>query len=74
MMPLAGSCGLGLAIGGSVEYQGNDNPHLHANLHVASVYQHKTLAEIGALMAKNLLSMESITDYQAWICREDHFD
>ena len=74
MTPLGGLAGLGVALGGSVEYQGNDNPHLHANLHVASVYQHKTLAEIGALMAKNLLCMESITDYQAWICREDHFD
>ena len=35
MMPLGGVCGLGVACGGAVEYQSSDNPHLHANLHVA---------------------------------------
>ena len=57
-----------------MEYQGNDDPHVHGNLHVASVYQHKTLLEISALMERNLFTVKDITDYQQWICREDHFN
>ena len=48
MMPMGGVCGLAVALGGSVEYQGNDDPHFHGNLHVGSIYQHKTLLEIAA--------------------------
>ena len=57
-----------------MEYQANDDPHFHGNLHVASAYQHKTLLEICALMERNLISMQDITAYQQWMCREDHFN
>ena len=71
---MGGVFGLVVAIGGCVEYQGNDDPHFHGNLHKASVYQHKTLVEIAAMMEKNILNLQNITDYQEWICREDHFN
>ena len=73
-MPLGGGLGLGVALCGSVEYQGNNDPHFHGKLHVASVYQHKTLGEIAALMEKILLRLQDITDYHECARREDHFD
>ena len=57
MMPMGGVFGLAVAIGGCVEYQGNDDPHFHGNLHKASVYQHKTLLEIAAMMEKNIFKL-----------------
>ncbi len=74
MMPMGGVLGLGMALGGSVEYQGNDNPHFHGNLHLASVYQYKTLMEIAEMMESNVLQLADITSFQEWTCREDHFD
>lgn len=46
MLLTGGLQGLGVAFGGSVEYQQNWNPHFHGNVHTASVYQHKTMTEI----------------------------
>ena len=71
---MGGFAGLAVAIGGSVEYQQNDNPHFHGNLHLANIYQFKTLAEIADLMSNNLVTLEDITDFQDWICHEDILD
>ena len=50
MTPMGGFAGLGVSLGGCVEYQQNDNPHFHGNLHLANIYQFKTLAEIAELI------------------------
>ena len=74
MTPMGGFAGLGVALGGCVEYQQNDNPHFHGNLHLANIYQFKTLAEIAELMRKNLVTLDELTHYQDWICHEDPLD
>lgn len=74
MLPTGGLPGLGVAFGGSVEYQQNWNPHFHGNIHTASVYQYKTLTEIAEMMESNLLTFESLAKYQSWMHREDHFN
>ena len=74
MSLVGGSFGLAMAIGGSVEYQGNNDPHFHGNVHLVSVYQYKTIAEIADMMQANLLTLDDINTYQSWVCREDHFD
>ena len=60
MLPASGLAGLGVAFGGSVEYQQNWNPHFHGNVHTASVYQHKTMTEIAEMMESNLLTFEAL--------------
>ena len=74
MQPMGGTMGLAIALGGAAEYQKNDNPHFHGNLHLASVYQHKTLHEIADLMRNKLLDVKAIMAFQSWMCREEHFD
>jgi len=74
MMPMGGLLALAQGSGGCVEYQRNSNPHFHGNVHIASAYQHKTLQEIAGMIEDALLSLESITAYQSWMCREEHFD
>ena len=74
MTSMGGFAGLGVALGGCVEYQQNDNPHFHGNLHLASIYQFKTLAGIAELIQRNLVTLEEITHYQDWICHEDPLD
>ena len=74
MLPMGGIMGLAVAIGGCVEYQGNDNPHFHGNVHLATVYQYKTLTEIAEMLQQNTLSLQDFTDFQNWICHDDHFD
>jgi len=72
--PLGGIAGLATGFGGSVEYQLNDNPHFHGNVHLVSLYQYMTLFEIAALMESNLISLQEISSWQSWVCREEHFD
>ena len=74
MLPTGGLPGLGVAFGGSVEYQQNWNPHFHGNVHTACVYQHKTMTEIAEMMESNLLNFEALAKYQSWMHREDHFN
>ena len=57
-----------------MEFQKQSTPHFHANVSLANAYQHKTLQEIGDLIESNLLSVDAIKDFQAWVCREEHFD
>ena len=74
MLPTGGLPGLGVAFGGSVEYQQNWNPHFHGNVHTACVYKHKTMTEIAEMMESNLLTFEALAKYQSWMHREDHFN
>ena len=66
--------GLAVALGGAIEYQKNDNPHFHGNLHIASIYQHKTLYDIAELLRQKLLDVKAVIAFQRWTCREEHFD
>ena len=68
-----GVFGLVAGFGGSVEYQRNSNPHFHGNMHIVSVYQHKTLFEIKDMLEKELLSADALLGFQAWAHREEHF-
>ena len=74
MQPLGGTMGLAVALGGAIEYQRNDNPHFHGNLHLATIYQHKTLYEIADMLRQKLVDVEAIIAFQSWVCREEHFD
>jgi len=74
MLPTGGFAGLGEAFGGSVEYQQNWNPHFHGNVHLVSIYQHKTITEIAEMIESNLVNLEALAKWQCWTHREDHFN
>jgi hypothetical protein len=38
------------------------------------IYQYATLQEIAEAIQQKLLDPNAIKEYQAWICREEHFD
>jgi hypothetical protein len=71
---MGGIAGLCVGFGGSVEYQQNDNPHFHGNLHLVSMYQYLSLHEIAVKMQENLVTMEEVVSWQSWVCREEYFD
>ena len=73
-LPMGGVAGLAAGFGGSVEYQLNDNPHFHGNAHLVSMYQYMSLHEIAELMQQNWVTLHDVAQWQAWVCREDHFD
>ena len=60
--------------GGAVEFQKQSTPHFHGNVSIRSVYQHKTLQDIGVLIESNLLSVDAIKSVQSWVCREEHLN
>ena len=72
--PWGGIAGLTAANSCAVEYQGNNNPHAHGHAHCVSVYQHKTLEEIGKLIEKKLLAPETLYAYQETLHRTAGFD
>jgi hypothetical protein len=74
LTPTGGVAGLSAGFGGAVEYQMNDDPHLHGNVHLVTMYQYLSLEEIAELMVQNIVTLENITQWQAWICRTEHFD
>ena len=61
-------------MGGLIEYQHNNNPHFHGNLHLVSIYQHCTLMEIRAKIEEGLLLPDTIHKHKEWVTREEHFD
>ena len=46
MMPMGGSLGAGVAFGSATEHQEVGDPHIHAEFHIACIYQYSTLDEI----------------------------
>ena len=59
-----GIAGMAIANSCAVEYQGNNNPHAHGHVHFVSVYQHKSLEELGKLIKEKLLAPETLYEYQ----------
>ena len=56
MLPMGGIFGGAEAVKGAVEHQRGSTPHLHALVHVASVYQHHTLSDIADLIRERVNS------------------
>ena len=52
----------------------NDNPHLHANVYLATMYQYLSLNEIADLMRNNIVQLQDVTTWQDWVCCEDYHD
>ncbi len=73
MLPTGGNAGMALAMGGCVEYQLNDNPHIHGSRHLSTAYQYRTIIELAALMQDSLISLDDVAEFQACACREEHF-
>ena len=72
MEPMGGIIGAAEALAGAVEHQRLGTPHLHFLVFLASIYQHRTLAEIADLMERELLRPEAVMEFHTKICREDH--
>ena len=72
--PWGGIAGMTAGNSCAVEYQGNNNPHAHGHVHCVSVYQHKTLEEIGELIKQKLLAPETLYAYQETLHRTCGFD
>ena len=66
--------GLCVHFGCSVEYQQNDNTHVHGNAHLVSMYQYLSLVEIAELMLQSKASFKDVSDWQSWVGREEHLD
>ena len=65
--------GSALPQGGTIEYQQCNNPHVHENVHIATVSQHHTLVEIGEKLQQNGLELDTVNKYVSWVHREEHF-
>ena len=74
MTPTGGTMGMCVAFGGSVEYQMNDSPHLHANAYLATMYQYLSLVEVAQLMQDNLVQFADVVKWREWTCCEDYHD
>ena len=72
--PWGGIAGLTASNFCAVEYQGNNHPHAHGHAHFVSVYQHKTLEEIGELIKQKLLAPETLYAYQETLHNTCGFD
>ena len=73
MRPMGGLLGGMPALGSGMEHQGHGTPHLHAEGHVACIYQFGTLAEIAEKIAQKMLDPRAVVDYHAWLHKEDPF-
>lgn len=62
------------ALGGSGEHQKLSTPHYHANLHVVSMYQYKTLRDVAQAMQDKSLNLQNLFDYHSHICHEFYED
>ena len=71
--PMGGVLGLVLGFCGAIEYQQNSTPHFHANVYVASVWQHPLKVLAAKLQAK-AVSLGEIFEYQQWLHNESHLN
>ena len=71
MRVTGGIMGASCAYGSAMEHQGVGTPHIHGQVHVCSAYQYKLLPEIAKLVENNLLSPESVMEFNTWIHREE---
>ena len=71
---MGGTFAMAESLAAATENQGNDTPHIHGIMALATPYQYKTLLEIRDLIKNDMSSFERIKQYIAHMCREDHFD
>ena len=71
MVPLGGILGGCVAVGAATEHQGVGTPHIHANIHVACIYQYQTLLDIADKISQQAFNPDLVKGYQAWMHKED---
>ncbi|CAL1151362.1 unnamed protein product, partial [Cladocopium goreaui] len=71
--PMGGILGLVLGFCGAIEYQKNSNPHFHANVYVATVWQ-QPLKKLAQKIQATAITLEELFRYQAWLHNESHFN
>ena len=71
--PMGGILGLVLGFCGAIEYQKNSNPHFHANVYVATVWQ-QPLKKLAEKIRAKAVTLEELFQYQAWLHNESHFN
>ena len=70
---MGGILGLVLGFCGAIEYQKNSNPHFHANVYVATVWQ-QPLKKLAQKIQAKAVTLEELFRYQAWLHNESHFN
>jgi len=71
---LGGCHALADGLCGATEHQGNDTPHFHGFISLATPYRHKSLQEIQQLIEKKILKPESVKRYVEHMSRTEHYD
>ena len=71
---MGGTFGMAESLVACTEHQGNDTPHIHGLMAVATPYQYKTLLEIRDLIEHDMSEFDRIKRFIENMCREDHFD
>ena len=71
MRATGGILGGSPANGSATEHQGIGTPHVHGEIHIASVYQYKLLPEIAKLIEDDVLDPQSIMDFNTWYHTEE---
>ena len=71
MRATGGILGGSPASGAAAEHQGIGTPHVHGEIHVCCVYQYKLLTEIAQLIEDDILSPQSIMNFNEWFHRQD---
>ena len=74
MRPGGGVLGGIPAVGGGTEHQGYGTPHLHLEIHVASIYQYSTLEEVVGKFQQGLFTFQQWKQYNEWLHFQDIFD
>ena len=71
---MGGTFGMAESLAAATENQGNDTPHIHGIMALATPYQYKTLLEIRDLIKQDVSNYDRIKRFISQMCREDHFD
>ncbi len=66
MRPCGGVLGGATALGGGTEHQGYGTPHMHGQVHVASIYQFGTMADVVEAFQKQQFSFDDLARYNTW--------
>ena len=72
MRPGGGVLGGIPAVGGGTEHQGYGTPHLHLEIHVASIYQYSTLEEVVGKFQQGVLTFQQWKQYNEWLHFQDN--
>ena len=74
MRPMGGVLGGMVAFGGATEHQGHGTPHLHAEGHVACLYQFHSLEEIAEKIRKGYVDTVAFVAYNNHLHQSDVLD